>query len=86
MIYFIVNDIFYIIPAGIIAPTVGITEPTVHPLPTWASGITATCGLTIGSDAAATNCFSASGSTYTPIVCLNRMEMKEEWRKKRMKE
>ena len=30
--------------AGMIAPSVGITDPTVAPLPRWASGIKATCG------------------------------------------
>ena len=30
--------------AGMIAPSVGITDPTVAPLPRWASGISARCG------------------------------------------
>ena len=30
--------------AGMIAPRVGMTEPTVAPLPRWASGISARCG------------------------------------------
>ena len=30
--------------AGMIAPSVGMTDPTVAPLPRWASGISATCG------------------------------------------
>ena len=30
--------------AGMIAPSVGMTLPTVAPLPRWASGISATCG------------------------------------------
>ena len=34
--------------AGITAPLVGITEPTVAPMPTWTSGIAATCLNTNG--------------------------------------
>ena len=30
--------------AGMMAPSVGMTEPTVAPLPRWASGIRARCG------------------------------------------
>ena len=30
--------------AGMIAPSVGMTEPTVAPMPRWASGMSATCG------------------------------------------
>ena len=37
--------------AGMIAPSVGMTEPTVAPLPRWASGISARCGCTNGIDA-----------------------------------
>ena len=37
--------------AGMIAPTVGITLPTVAPLPRCASGIKARCGRTNGIDA-----------------------------------
>jgi hypothetical protein len=37
--------------AGMIAPTVGITLPTVAPLPRCASGINARCGRTNGMDA-----------------------------------
>src|SRR5438270_8967392 len=34
--------------AGMMAPVVGITEPTVAPMPTWASGMRATWPSTIG--------------------------------------
>ena len=37
--------------AGITAPLVGITDPTVAPMPTWASGMRATWPSTIGSRA-----------------------------------
>ena len=42
--------------AGMIAPRVGMTEPTVAPLPRWASGISATCGWMNGSEAVVTAC------------------------------
>ena len=45
--------------AGMIAPRVGITEPTVAPLPRWTSGITATHGPTNGIDAMLRNCSCA---------------------------
>jgi hypothetical protein len=48
--------------AGMIAPSVGITEPTVAPLPRWASGMRATCGKMNGSDAVASACAWVSGS------------------------
>lgn len=40
--------------AGITAPSVGITDPTVAPLPRCASGISATCGNTKGRPDVAT--------------------------------
>ena len=39
------------IGCGMMAPRVGTTDPTVAPMPTCTSGITATCGCTIGSRA-----------------------------------
>ncbi len=48
--------------AGTIAPSVGITEPTVAPLPRWASGISAKCGKTNGMDAAFSACSRVCGS------------------------
>jgi hypothetical protein len=42
--------------AGMIASRVGSTEPTVAPLPRCASGMSATCGWTIGSDAVRSAC------------------------------
>src|SRR5438309_6683098 len=42
--------------AGMIAPTVGITLPTVAPLPRCASGIRARCGRTKGIDAVRSAC------------------------------
>ena len=52
--------------AGMIAPRVGITEPTVAPLPRCTSGITATHGPTNGIDAMLRNCSWACGSSGTP--------------------
>ena len=49
--------------AGMIAPRVGITDPTVAPLPRWASGISARCGWMNGIVAVMTACarvFSSS--------------------------
>lgn len=48
--------------AGMIAPSVGMTEPTVAPLPRWASGISARCGWMNGSDAVVTACCRVSSS------------------------
>ncbi|GAA4287641.1 hypothetical protein GCM10022262_20000 [Georgenia daeguensis] len=49
--------------AGITAPTVGITEPTVAPMPWCASGMSATCGSTNGMLAVRLACSSVSSST-----------------------
>jgi hypothetical protein len=54
--------------AGTIAPLVGITLPTVAPMPQCTSGITATCRCTNGSDATFRNCCRALASTGTPAV------------------
>src|SRR5512146_492821 len=54
--------------AGIIAPRVGITLPTVAPIPQCTSGIAATHLKTNGSMATLRNCFSAASSTGTPLV------------------
>src|SRR5262245_56214264 len=54
--------------AGTIAPTVGITEPTVAPMPQCTSGITATWWWMNGSEATFFNCFSAAPSSVTPRV------------------
>ena len=51
-----------------IAPRVGITEPTVAPFPRCTSGMIATCPATIGSDAMFLTCATASYSTSTPFV------------------
>jgi hypothetical protein len=45
-----------------IARSVGMTEPTVAPLPRCASGMSARCGKTNGSDAAASAWTSVFGS------------------------
>jgi len=37
--------------AGMIAPSVGITDPTAAPFPWWASGISARCGQMKGMEA-----------------------------------
>ena len=49
--------------AGMIAPLVASTVPTVAPLPKWQSGITATCLKMKPIDAVLVICCSASGST-----------------------
>ena len=54
--------------AGITAPLVGITEPTVAPMPTWTSGIAATCLNTNGICAARASWARAPSSTGTPRV------------------
>ncbi len=54
--------------AGITAPLVGITEPTVAPMPTWTSGIAATCLKMNGICAARESCSRAFASTGTPFV------------------
>ncbi len=42
--------------AGMIAPRVGMTEPTVAPSPRWASGISARCGWMNGIQAVSSAC------------------------------
>ncbi len=49
--------------AGMIAPSVGTTEPTVEPMPRCASGISATCPSTKGSRAVRAACSTTSGSS-----------------------
>jgi hypothetical protein len=49
--------------AGMIARSVGMTDPTVAPLPRCASGINARCGKTNGMDAARAACASVAGSS-----------------------
>ena len=56
------------VAAGMIASTVGMTAPTVAPIPTWTSGIAAIQRKTIGSEAAFRSCVSAAGSQGTPSV------------------
>ena len=53
---------------GMIAPSVGITLPTVAPMPKCTSGITATHLWMNGSDATLRSCFSAASSSGTPSV------------------
>jgi len=48
--------------AGMIAPNVGMTEPTVEPLPRWASGIRATCGKMNGIEDVFSACSRVLGS------------------------
>jgi hypothetical protein len=48
--------------AGMIARLVGITEPTVAPMPRCTSGIAATWWCTIGSREMFTSCWRACGS------------------------
>ena len=48
--------------AGMIAPSVGITDPTVAPFPWCASGIRARCGKMNGMDAVRSACSRAWGS------------------------
>jgi hypothetical protein len=52
--------------AGITAPRVAITEPTVAPMPKCTSGMIATCWCTNGSDATRSTCARASSSNGTP--------------------
>ena len=54
--------------AGMIAFSVGITEPTVAPMPRCTSGIAAMCLNTTGRRAALASCLRASSSTGTPRV------------------
>jgi len=49
--------------AGMMAPLVARTVPTVAPLPKWQSGMTATCLKMNGIDAVLRICSSAAGST-----------------------
>jgi hypothetical protein len=48
--------------AGMIARSVGITDPTVAPRPTWASGMRAMCGWMNGIVAARSACSRVPGS------------------------
>jgi len=52
--------------AGMMAPRVGITLPTVAPIPQCTSGIAATWPCTIGSWATLRSCASAFSSVCTP--------------------
>ena len=54
--------------AGITAPTVGMTLPTVAPMPQWTSGITATHWWMNGIAATLRSWRSADSSTGTPRV------------------
>ena len=54
--------------AGTIAPTVGITEPTVAPIPRCTSGIAATCECTKGRRATFASWRWAASSKCTPRV------------------
>src|SRR5688572_25973615 len=54
--------------AGMIAPRVGTTEPTVAPMPRCTSGMTATHGPTNGSEAMLRSCWWACGSNGTPCT------------------
>jgi hypothetical protein len=49
--------------AGMIACRVGMTEPTVAPMPRWTSGMAATWWCTIGKREMLTSCWRASGSS-----------------------
>ncbi|WP_350227185.1 hypothetical protein [Barrientosiimonas endolithica] len=49
--------------AGMTAPSVGITEPTVAPSPRWASGISARCGWMNGIVAVRSACSRVAGSS-----------------------
>ena len=55
--------------AGTMAPVVGITEPTVAPLPRCTSGMAATCAWTKGSAATLASCWSASGCASSVHTC-----------------
>ena len=48
--------------AGMIAPSVGMHDPTVAPIPTWQSGMTATCLKMKGIDESFTICCMAAVS------------------------
>ncbi|KAG1530797.1 hypothetical protein G6F50_017080 [Rhizopus delemar] len=54
--------------AGMIAPRVGITEPTVAPLPRCTAGSTATHGPTNGIAAMLRSCSCACASSGTPLT------------------
>ena len=54
--------------AGMMALSVGITEPTVAPMPKCTSGIAAMCLKTMGRRAALVSWRLASSSTGTPRV------------------
>ena len=54
--------------AGMIAPTVGITEPTVAPMPQCTSGMTAMWLWMKGRAATLRSCFIADSSIGTPLV------------------
>src|SRR6266851_4613301 len=54
--------------AGMIAPLVGITLPTVAPIPQWTSGIAAIHLKMKGSCAAFRSCLRAASSRGTPFV------------------
>jgi hypothetical protein len=54
--------------AGMMAPLVGITLPTVAPMPACTSGITATCLWMKGMRAAFRTCLRAISSKATPLV------------------
>jgi hypothetical protein len=53
---------------GMIAPRVGITEPTVAPMPQCTSGMTAMCPCTTGRRAVWRSCSRAFSATSTPRV------------------
>ena len=48
--------------AGMIAPSVGMHDPTIAPIPTWQSGMIATCLKMNGMEARFTICCIAAGS------------------------
>jgi hypothetical protein len=48
--------------AGMMAPLVGMTDPTVDPMPTWASGMSAMCPDTNGRSAALLACSKVASS------------------------
>jgi hypothetical protein len=54
--------------AGMIAPSVAITLPTVAPMPQWTSGIAATWWNTIGSLATFSSWRRAAASSCTPCT------------------
>src|SRR6266571_6720718 len=71
--------------AGMIAPRVGMTEPTVAPIPACTSGIAATCRNTIGSCATFASCCRAwasrssvntlTGTRPPSMTCLMGMDV-----------